>query len=93
VYQPERYRGVLMDGQAAPDQIAWPWADIKESDFSFPADPNAFQSGERVMTPDEVAVLGLKDVEGGFQGLPIESPDKSKVYTFSLRPLLPDEAK
>lgn len=92
VYQPERYRGILMDGQAAPDQIEWPWTDIKESDFAFPADPNAFQLAERVMTPDEVAALGLKDVEGGFQGLPIQSPDKSKVYTLSLRPLLPDEA-
>jgi hypothetical protein len=93
LYQPERYRGILMDGFAAPDQRAWPWADIKPTDFPFPADPNAFQSAERVMTPAEVAILGLEDVEGGFQGLPLEAPDKSKLYSFSLRPLLPDEAK
>ena len=42
-YAPERYRGILMDGAAAPDQKPWPWADIKPTDFPFPADPNAFQ--------------------------------------------------
>lgn len=91
VFQPDRYRGVLMDGAAAPDQIKWPWADLKPEDFAFPADSNAFQRADLVLTQAQVDELGLKDVQGGFQGLTIESPDGSKVYSFVLRPLLPDE--
>jgi hypothetical protein len=91
VYQPAGYRGVLMDGVAAPDQIAWPWADITPEDFTFPADPNAFQRADLVMTQAQVDALGLGDVQGGFQGLTIEAPDRGKVYSFVLRPLLPDE--
>ena len=91
VYQPTGYRGVLMDGSAAPDQIKWPWADIQPEDFTFPADPNAFQRADLVLTQAQVDELGLKDVQGGFQGLTIESPDGSKVYSFVLRPLLPGE--
>jgi hypothetical protein len=91
VFQPTGYRGVLMDGQAAPDQIKWPWADLTPDDFTFPADPNAFQRGDAVLTQEQVDALGLKDVQGGFQGLTIESPDGSKVYSFVLRPLLPGE--
>ena len=91
VYQPTGYRGVLMDGSAAPDQIKWPWADIQPEDFTFPADPNAFQRADLVLTQAQVDELGLKDVQGGFQGLTIESPDGGKVYSFVLRPLLPGE--
>lgn len=93
VYTPTKYRGILMDGAAAPDQKPWPWADIKPADFPFPADPNAFQSAQRVLTPADVEKLGLKDIEGGFQGLVLEGPDDGKIYSLSLRPLLPDETE
>lgn len=91
LYEPTAYRGVLMDGFDDPNRIDWPWTDIAPSDFVFPADPNAFQRADRVMTPDEVAALGLEEIEGGFQGLTLVAPDEAKVYSFALRPLLPDE--
>lgn len=91
LYEPTAYRGVLMDGFDDPNRQAWPWTDIEPSDFPFPADPNAFQRADRVMTPDEVTVLGLEGIEGGFQGLTLAAPDESKLYAFALRPLLPDE--
>jgi hypothetical protein len=91
VYQPTGYRGVLMDGQAAPDQLEGPWVDLTPEDFAFPADPNAFQRGDIVLTQAQVDELGLTDVQGGFQGLTIASPDGGKVYSFALRPLLPGE--
>jgi hypothetical protein len=91
VYAPAKYRGILMDGQAAPDQKPWPWADIKPADFPFPADPNAFQMAQRALTPADVEQLGLKDIEGGFQGLVLTGPDDGKIYSLSLRPLLPGE--
>jgi len=93
VYQPAAYRGILMDGQVAPDQIAWPWTDLQPADFAFPADANAFQMGTHVLTPAQVDATGVKDPQGGFQGLVISSPDKAKIYNLSLRPLLPDETE
>jgi hypothetical protein len=46
----------------------------------------------RTMDADEVAALGLSDVDGGFQGMTITGPD-GKTYGFILRPLLPDETE
>jgi hypothetical protein len=93
-FVPERYRGVLLEGQpGAPDAKAWPWTDIAPTDFVANADPNAFQLPARVMTPDEVAELGIEPFTGGFQGLTLIGPDDGKFYTFSLRPLLPDETE
>jgi hypothetical protein len=91
VFKPARYRGILMDGAAAPDQKRWPWADIKPADFPFPADPNAFQMAQRALTPADVEALGFDAVEGGFQGMVLVGPDDGKIYSLSLRPLLPDE--
>ncbi len=93
VFTPEHYRGILMDGAAAPDQKPWPWTDIKPADFPFPADPNAFQMAQRVLTPADVEKLGLKGIEGGFQGMVLVGPDDGKIYSLSLRPLLPDETE
>jgi hypothetical protein len=90
-YAPERYRGILMDGAAAPDQKPWPWADIKPTDFPFPADPNAFQMAQRALTAADVAKLGFDQSQGGFQGMTLVGPSDGKIYSLSLRPLLPDE--
>lgn len=92
-YVPAKYRAILMDGAATPEQKAWPWDDLKPADFSFPADPNAFQMATHTLTADQVAKLGLKGIEGGVQGITVQGPDKGKVYTLSLRPLLPDETE
>jgi hypothetical protein len=90
-FAPARYRGILMDGAAAPDQKPWPWTTIKPADFPFPADPNAFQMAQRALTPADVEALGFDQVEGGFQGMTLAGPDDGKIYSLSLRPLLPDE--
>jgi hypothetical protein len=93
-YQPDGYRGVLLDGQpGVPGAIAWPWPDIAPTDFVSNGDPNAFQIPARVMSPAEVEVLGIEPFSGGFQGLALLGPDDGKVYSFSLRPLLPDETE
>lgn len=91
-YSPEAYRGILLEGQpGAPGARAWPWADIAPSDFVSNGDPNAFQLPVRTMSPEEVEALGIEPFSGGFQGLNLFGPDDGKVYSFSLRPLLPDE--
>ena len=91
-YSPERYRGILLEGQpGAPDAKPWPWTDIAPVDFVSNGDPNAFQLPAREMTAEEVRAIGIEPFAGGFQGLTLIGPEDGKVYSFSLRPLLPDE--
>ena len=93
-YTPDRYRGILLEGQAgALDAKAWPWTTVVPADFVPDSDPNAFQLATRVMSVAEVEALRISPFGGGFQGLTLIGPNGGKVYTFSLRALLPDEAK
>jgi hypothetical protein len=92
-FVPERYRGILLEGQpGAPDAKDWPWSDLEPADFVSNPDPNAMQLPTYVLTVDQVEALGISQYRGGFQGLTLRGPDK-KTYSFSLRPLLPDELK
>ncbi len=95
VYEPTAYRGILMDGQGmvVPDVRAWPWDDIEPADFAGPADPNAFQLATRTLTPAEADALEVEDSQGGFQGMVMNGPGDGKLYSFALRPLLPDETE
>jgi hypothetical protein len=90
VYIPAAYRGILMSvDQPFGPVVDWPWPAIKPTEFV--SGDNEFLK-VRTMTAAEVAALGIPAVEGGFQGLSLKAAD-GKLYTFSLRPLLPDETK
>jgi hypothetical protein len=93
-YVPTGYRGILMEspGVVAPDIRAWPWADIEVADFQPDPDPNKLQFPHRVMTPAEIEALGVEGFEGGFMNMIVEG-DGAMTYTFSVRPLLPDETQ
>jgi hypothetical protein len=94
IYAPERYRAILLDGQpGAADQKAWPWPQVTTAEFVSNADPNAFPLPARVMSAAEIESLGIKPFEGGFVGLPLAGPGDGKLYTLSVRPLLPDDTK
>jgi hypothetical protein len=89
LYAPTAYRGILMpQDQAFSPPVDWPWTTITPADFK--TDGNEFLL-QRVLTPDDAAKLGLANIEGGFMGLTLQSG--GKFYSFSLRPLLPDETK
>lgn len=92
VYAPEAYRATLIDspGIAAPEIRDWPWTDLTVADFKPDADPNGLQFPHKTLTTEEVALLDVKDFEGGFNGLVIRGTD-NKPYTLALRPLLPDD--
>jgi hypothetical protein len=91
-YKPERYRGILMEGMPGdPEAKKWPWDDVKPADFVLPADPNAFQLATKTLTIAQAEKLGITPYQGGFQGPSLIGPD-GKFYSFSLRPLLPDDA-
>jgi hypothetical protein len=91
-FTPAAYRAVLTD--ATGNGVAgrpWPWPSVKLDGFTFPADPNALRQGTRVLSADEVAALGIKDIENGVQsGVYVTGPDQ-KLYSLVVRPLLPDE--
>ncbi len=90
-YEPERYRGVLTEGQPGdPGAIEWPWDDLEPADFKAPADPNNFGFPSTVMTADQVKAIDVAQYQGGFFGATLIGPDK-KSYAFAVRPLLPDD--
>jgi hypothetical protein len=92
-YMPARYRAMLLEPQmvgAAGKPIAWPWPEIKPTEFALPGDPESGPFPRRVVTADDVAKLKLTQIEGGLMGIPVTAPD-GKVYVLALRPLLPDE--
>jgi hypothetical protein len=87
-YVAQGFRGVLIPvEQPFGPIVAWPWPDLS---------PDEFKSGQneffltRTMTTDEVSTLGIPDIAGGLLGVALQKD--GKIYTFSLRPLLPDES-
>ncbi len=89
-WAPSRWRGILTPQPADPS-IAWPWTDVAPADFVQHPGADAPQFPIRTLTPAQVAALRLSGLDGGFSGLGLTGPD-GKGYTFSLRPIFPDEA-
>jgi hypothetical protein len=95
VYEPERFRGVLIDngGFAPPDIQPWPWKDLTPAGFIQGLDADALPLPSRTMTDAELEELGLENIGGGVQGLSFTGPGDGKTYSFALRPLLPDDER
>jgi hypothetical protein len=91
-YTPMGYRGQIWDagGPVGIAPRAWPWPDLKPTDFKPPADQPDSTFLRRVLSPDEVSALGLSGIEGGASGMAVKGADK-RIYSLTLRPLLPDE--
>jgi hypothetical protein len=85
-YVPTDYRGVLMPTeQAFGPVVDWPWPDISPDDFG--GDNESFRT--RQMTADEVDALGIDNIASGVAGFVLQ--DGEDLYSFALRPLLPDD--
>ncbi len=88
-YIPAGYRGVLIEvDQPFGPVVDWPWSDLTPADFKSGAN-EFFRT--RAMTPAEVEGLGIQGITGGMTGVAVQF--EGQVYTFSLRPLLPDETE
>lgn len=88
-YVPTAYRGVLIGlDQPIGPVVEWPWADLAPADFEG-GEQDLFKT--HTLTAAQVAELGIDGAAGGLSGLVLESGDK--LYSFALRPLLPDETK
>ena len=86
-YVPAAYRGVLiaLDQPIGP-VVEWPWTDIAPANFAG-GEQDLFKT--RTLTAAQVGELGIERLGGGLSGLVLEADDK--LYSFALRPLLPDE--
>ena len=82
--------GVLPD-PSETGSVRWPWSAIAPAEF-LPLTDLSWQGGRRVMSAEEAAVLGLSDNGGVVQRIYIIGPDGKTIYSFSLWPMLPDEA-
>jgi hypothetical protein len=89
-WSPDRYRGILAEDASSATPASWPWTTISPRDFVQHTVQDAPRFPLRTMTPAEVALLGVPDLEGGLQGLVLQART-DHVFSFSLRPLLPDE--
>ena len=88
-YVPTAYRGILIEvEQPFGAVVDWPWTDLTPADFA--SGENEFFK-TATLTQAQVSALGIDGVEGGMTGVAVESDDT--IYTFSVRPLLPDETK
>ena len=86
-YRPATYRGILIPvDQPFGPVHAWPWPDIQPGEFV--SGGNEFWL-TRTMTAAEIATLGITNIEGGMEGVALQSG--GKIYTFALRPHLPEE--
>ena len=101
VWMPDRHWGNLLEAGPAieigllPDPrdvgiVPWPWPGIAPAKFIGLADYNS--AGLRVMSAAEAAVLGLSDNGGVVKRIYLRGPDGKTLYSFSLWPMLPDEA-
>jgi hypothetical protein len=93
-YVPTAYRGVLTEqtgGVGAVAVRAWPWPELKPTDFALPKDPNVLQQATRTLTPDEVATLKVEGSTNGISSGIWVRTENGKLYSLVVRPLLPDE--
>ncbi|HEY3334760.1 MAG TPA: hypothetical protein VGK16_05925 [Candidatus Limnocylindrales bacterium] len=92
-YEAAAYRGVLQaqDGVQGVAIRDWPWTDLAPADFRMPSDPNVLQQGKATLTPQQAATLGVEGFESGLASGVFLRDTAGKVYSFVLRPLLPDE--
>jgi hypothetical protein len=91
VFVPAAYRGLLFEagGVQGVAPVAWPWSDLKVTDFV--TDPNGgFPQAK--LSPAQVKAVGVPDelAPGGIRDLYVSGPD-GKLYSFAIRPLLPGE--
>jgi hypothetical protein len=88
LYEPELYRVVMFPAMGEPtgEPIAWPWDDLTPDDFPAGDEPG----GSKVLDAEHVAEL-VEVPSGGNQSVWVEGEDGT-LYSFAIRPLLPDEA-
>jgi len=91
-YAPPAYRGILFQGDGGSSSTArpWPWTSFGPDDFRALPQAGPMATPVRMLTADDVALLGIPGVEGGADGIGLRTTN-GRTFLLSLRPLLPDE--
>jgi hypothetical protein len=85
-YVPAGFRGVLIPTeQAFGPVVKWPWKDVSPKDFGGDNELSRIKD----LTAEQVAAIGIDDIAGGVSGFVLQ--DSDDLYSFAVRPLLPDE--
>jgi len=85
-YVPAGFRGVLIPtDQAFGPVVKWPWKDLAPKDFGGDSELSRIKD----LTAEQVAAIGIDDIAGGVSGFVLQ--DSDDLYSFAVRPLLPDE--
>jgi hypothetical protein len=103
IWAPNRYWGNLLPAEAWIEEgflpasseagsVPWPWPGIAPGEFVGLDPTEGRRPGRRIMTADEAAVLGLSNNGGVVQRIYLVGPDGATIYSFSLWPMLPDDA-
>jgi hypothetical protein len=88
-YVPAAFRGVLTPIEQPIGPVrTWPWTTFQPGEFTKGANEFVLT---HALTSADVAALGIDGAGGGLQGLTLQSG--AKLYSFALRPLLPDEVR
>jgi hypothetical protein len=92
-YVPVAYEGTLTQQQGLEGvQVRdWPWTDLTPADFAIPKAADQLQQGHATITPAQAEALGIDGYESGIVGGVYVRDDAGNVYSFVLRPLLPEE--
>jgi hypothetical protein len=88
IYVPRQYRAVLIDSQGMEGAVAWPWTDLTPADFA--TDPDNSSTHLAAISADQAGHIATMP-SGGLPGIAVLSPDGTKQFTLSLRPLLPGD--
>jgi hypothetical protein len=91
-YVATAYEGVLtrQEGLQGVQVRDWPWTDLTPADFAVPNDPNQLPQGRATITPAQAEALGIDGFESGIVMGVYLRDDAGSVYSFSLRPVLPE---
>lgn len=87
-YVPPQYRAILIEAPGTQNPMPWPWDDLTLDDFVVDA---AHASVRLAAISDDQAARLTTVPSGGVRGVSVASPDGTKQFAVSLRPMLPGD--
>jgi hypothetical protein len=94
-WEPDGYWAILRDpsdGDGA-EPLDWPWPAFDPNTFCEPSAHYDYDDSARTraISAAEASRLGLPDMEGGVQGIPVQSPHGRRTWRLALWPVFPDD--
>ena len=94
-WEPDRYWAILRDPPEGdgPEPLGWPWPRFAPSGFCDPSNEYRYDESarRRAISAADAALLGLADIEGGIQGISVQSPLGGQTLRLALWPIFPED--